>query len=315
MLLSENNKLKEKLNSRFIDQESRIEAIIEIAQQECKNLYEDIINLIDDQKQFTLDSLLTYSPSEWLAKCNPVIVKFIEVLTYNENKNQHQGEKLFKCAVALDAIYSARNLKYVSAINLAASAIKYSLAKSKTVIDIDNHISSSGSFSKFLKWQESLAKKSKPFPKGLTFMAFDNEQKGQRNYLDRNYNTVTFHTVTSFVAFNFEPDNQIQSLEDPWLYEALNSLQIEELFTITPEVQELVNQQLYDYLSIIIDEASEEKNKMINPIDDLIDNHSSNIGRQKRCSNCGMKEIKNSKCNCPQCNTPLPMLSEFQIET
>jgi len=50
MLLSENNKLKEKLNSRFIDQESRIEAIIEIDQQECKNLYEDIINLIDDQK-------------------------------------------------------------------------------------------------------------------------------------------------------------------------------------------------------------------------------------------------------------------------
>ena len=50
MLLSENNKLKEKLNSRSIDQESRIEAIIEIAQQECKNLYEDIINLIDDQK-------------------------------------------------------------------------------------------------------------------------------------------------------------------------------------------------------------------------------------------------------------------------
>src|SRR6185369_8044386 len=165
MLLSENNKLKEKLKSRFIDQESRIEAIIEIAQQECKNLYEDIINLIDDQKRFTLDSLLTYSPSEWLAKCNPVIVKFIEVLTYNENKNQHQGEKLFKCAVALDAIYSARNLKYVSAINLAASAIKYSLAKSKTVIDIDNHISSSGSFQNFLNGKKVWLKKQNLFPK------------------------------------------------------------------------------------------------------------------------------------------------------
>lgn len=105
MLLSENNKLKERLNSRFIDQKSRVEAIIEIAQQERKNLYEDIINLIDDQKRFTLDSLLTYSPSEWLAKRNPVIVKFIEVLTHNENRSQHQGEKLFKCAVAVDAIW------------------------------------------------------------------------------------------------------------------------------------------------------------------------------------------------------------------
>ena len=43
------------------------------------------------------DLLLAYLPSEWLAKCNPVIVKLIEVLTYNENKSQHQGEKLFKC--------------------------------------------------------------------------------------------------------------------------------------------------------------------------------------------------------------------------
>jgi len=309
-LLSENNKLKEKLNSRFIDQRSRIESIVEIAQQERKNLYEDIINLIDDQKRFTLDSLLTYSPSEWLAKRNPVIVKFIEALIYNENKDQHKGEKLFKCAMVVDAIYGARNLKYVSAINLAASAIKYSLAKSKTVIDIDKHILSSGSFSKFLKWQESLAEKSNPFPKGLTFMAFDNEQNGQKNYLDHGYNTVT-----SFVSFNFDPNNQIQALKDPWLYETLNSSQIEELFTITPEIQELLDQQLYNYLSIIICEASEEKNQMINPIDDLVDIHSSNIGKQKRCSKCGMKEIKNLKRNCPQCNTPLPMLSEFQTET
>ena len=97
------------------------------------------------------------------------------------------------------------------------------MAKSKTVIDIDKHILSSGSFSKFLKWQENLAEKSNPFPKGLTFMAFDNEQKGQKNYLDPSYNTVTFHTVTSFVAFNLDSNNQIQSLEDPWLYETLNS--------------------------------------------------------------------------------------------
>ena len=66
-----------------------------------------------------------------LAERNPVIVRFIETLTHNENEHQIEGEKLFKCAVAVDAIYGSRHLKYVSAISLAASAIKYSLARSK----------------------------------------------------------------------------------------------------------------------------------------------------------------------------------------
>ena len=112
---------------------------------------------MNDQGRFQLDNILNYSTSQWLALRNPVIVKFIKTLTYNENENLHDEEKLFKCAVAVDAIYGARHLKYVSSTNLAASAIKYSIAKSKKIIDIDNHILSSGSFFKFLKWQETLA--------------------------------------------------------------------------------------------------------------------------------------------------------------
>jgi hypothetical protein len=49
---------------------------------------------------------LDYSVSQWLARRNPVVVKFIEFLTKNEN--QIEEEKLFKCAVAVDAIYEAR---------------------------------------------------------------------------------------------------------------------------------------------------------------------------------------------------------------
>ena len=103
--------------------------------------------------------------------------------------------------MTVDAIYRARNLKYVSSINFAASVIKYSLARSKTIIDIDNHIISSGSYTKFTNWLESLAIEQQSLPKGFLFLAFDNEQKGQKNYLDRGYNMVVFHTVMSFVAF------------------------------------------------------------------------------------------------------------------
>jgi len=189
-LLNENRKLKEKINAPLNDQQSRVELIVEIARCERSNLYDDIIDLIGNQERFSLDNLLAYSASEWLSKRNPIVVKFIQTLTYNENENQLKEGKLFKNAVAVDAIYGARHTKYVSAVNLATSAIKYSLSKSKTIINIDNHILNSGSFYKFLKWQECLAGEPEPLPEGLLFMAFDNEQKGQKNYLDRGNNTV-----------------------------------------------------------------------------------------------------------------------------
>ena len=307
-LEEENNKLK----APFDDQESRINFITIIAQKERKNLYNDIIDLMNDQERFQLDNILGYSISQWLALRNPVIVKFIESLTYNENENQHGEEKLFKCAVAINAIYGARHLKYVSSINLAASAIKYSIAKSKKIIDIDNHILSSGSFFKFLKWQENLACELEPIPKGLVFMAFDNEQKGLKNYLDRGNNTVIFHTVTSFVGFNFDPTETMQFDKDPWLHKKLNPLQIEQLFDITPNMKILLDKQLHEFLSNILDEAIVEKNKEKNHIDELTSMHISKVSKQKRCNECGKNEIEKSRRKCPECNAKLPSLSETQ---
>ena len=72
--------------------------------------------------------------------------------TYNRNEHQHEGEKLFKCTIVVDAIYGSRHLKYVSAINMVTSAIKYSLSRSKMIIDIDNHFISFDSYTKFINW-------------------------------------------------------------------------------------------------------------------------------------------------------------------
>src|SRR6266540_1985965 len=156
-LLFENETLKKRVNERFTDQQDRIESIIEIAKKERSNVYKDIVSLIKNHERFCLDNLLEYFPSKWLAEQNPVIVKFLETFTYNRNEHQHEGEKLFKCAVAVDAIYGSRHLKYVSAINMVASAIKYSLSRSKMII---------------------------------------------------------FHTVTSFITFNYDQNNNIQ-ITDP----------------------------------------------------------------------------------------------------
>ena len=148
-LSSENNKLKKILNNQLDNQQLRVELITEIAKYERKNLYNDIINIMSNINRFNLDNLLKYSAFEWLSKQNPVIVKFIETLIYNKNENKLEGKKLFKCAIAIDTIYDARHLKYVSAINLTASVIKYLLTRSKKVINIDNHITSEGGYSYF----------------------------------------------------------------------------------------------------------------------------------------------------------------------
>ena len=106
--------------------------------------------------------------------------------------------------VTVDAIYEARNLKYISSINLTTSTIKYSLTRSKTIIDIDNHIISFSSYIKFINWLESLIIKQSFFSKSLLFLAFNNEQNRQKNYLYREYNIIVFHIVTNFIVFHHD---------------------------------------------------------------------------------------------------------------
>ncbi|CAG8454437.1 2147_t:CDS:2 [Diversispora eburnea] len=112
---------------------------IQIVKKERSNLFEDISNLIKNPEQFSLSNFLKYSPSKWLAERNPVIIKFIETLTDNKNKYQNEGEKIFK--------------------------FKYSLVRSKMIVDIDNHIISSGYYKKFINWLKSLAVEQLPLPK------------------------------------------------------------------------------------------------------------------------------------------------------
>ncbi|KAF0545761.1 hypothetical protein F8M41_001935 [Gigaspora margarita] len=179
------------------------------------------------------------------------------------------------------------------------------------IIDIDNHIISSGSHYRFQKWIEEL---SKPLPKGLLFLAFDNEQNRQKNYLDRGFNTVIYHIVTSFVTFNIAPQNKIQhNTDSPWLCNTLSKLQYEELFNISPQMQKIIDEELYTYLAEILTLLSEEKSST-NTIDSLLASIPVDISKMKFCSNCDLKNIKNRKRTCPRCKMQLPTLAKIQKE-
>ncbi|GES81472.1 hypothetical protein GLOIN_2v1770734 [Rhizophagus clarus] len=139
---------------------------------------------------------MDFTSQVWLNNRNQVVVKFIEILTQNDwNTNIPNQEKLFKRIVAIDAIYGSHHRKYVSEINLAALAIKYSLARSKKIINIDNHITSAEGYVRFQKWLDELSKEQESLPKRLLFLAFNNEQRGQKNYIDRRFNTVILNQL------------------------------------------------------------------------------------------------------------------------
>jgi len=85
----------------------------------------------------------------------------------------------------------------------------------KIIITIDNYITSSGSYYRFQKRLEELSKYEKLLPEGLLFLIFNNEQRGQKNYLDQESNIVIFHIITSFIAFNMTSQNKIQHTNSP----------------------------------------------------------------------------------------------------
>ncbi|KAF0480858.1 hypothetical protein F8M41_023643 [Gigaspora margarita] len=153
------NTLVVQWNSRFDNQQKRIDAIVEIAKTERMLLFEDLEQLIRDSDRFSLKNL-------------KVAVKFIEALVQNNRDNDVLGQKkLFKTAVAIDSIYGAQLSNY----------------------------------------EDSL-------PEGLLFLAFNNKQKGQKNYLDQGSNIVVYHIVTSFVAFNMISQDRIQYTNLPWAF-------------------------------------------------------------------------------------------------
>jgi len=120
--LYEEQRELQRWNSRYDNQQKRIQAVVDIAEIERKSLYEDVKSLIKDNNRFSLESLLRYTPQDWLSKRNQVVVKFIETLTYNDfNVGASNAEKLYKCAMAVDLIYGSRHGKYVSEMNLAAA--------------------------------------------------------------------------------------------------------------------------------------------------------------------------------------------------
>ena len=207
----------------------------------------------------------------------------------------------------VSAIVEIANEERISVYNDVESLIR----DNKKAINIDNHITSSGSYHRFQTWLEGLSDREEPLPEGLLFLAFDNEQRGQKTYLDRGFNTMVYHVVTSFVGFNMASHNKIQHTDSPWAY-SLDRLRYEELYDISSEMQDAIDEELYTYVFEILTLLSDEKLSATNTIDSIIADAATNINSMKKCPNCNQQNIENRKQVCPTCRMRLPTLTEMQ---
>ncbi|CAG8724076.1 4403_t:CDS:1, partial [Racocetra fulgida] len=89
----------------------------------------------------------------------------------------------------------------------------------------------------------------------------------------------------------------------PWLYSELTQEQYQNLFYLSSEMTNEINQELYKYLQIIIDE-------LINNLIIKLMKNSEQVGFIKKCLNCQTSNINNKKQLCPNCNTKLPTISK-----
>jgi len=109
-----------------------------------------------------------------------------------------------------------------------------------------------------------------------------------------------------------DPQNYIQyTTGTPWAFDSFNSLQDKNFFEITLEMQEVIDQELYTYLTEILELLCEEKLSATNEIDSLVASTSSSSRCDKQCPNCGERNIENRKQICPKCKARLPALSEL----
>ena len=101
---------------------------------------------------------------------------------------------------------------------------------------------------------------------------------------------MTYHIVTSFVAFNMTSRNKIQHTDSPWAY-SLNRLQYEELFDVSPQMQEVIDEELDIYLSQIFNLLSEENLSSTNTIVSLVVSIATDITYMNECPSCNQKQI------------------------
>ena len=188
----------------------------------------DIAKLRKQQPCGSLDKVLEYSPESWLKDRPEELVSFLATICGFSVKKKRDVMLLCKC---IEQLYGARSKVLVLPLHFRENLVSYSIYNSKTICNINNQSSPSGSYSFISKWLTEQGKKEITFPQGTVRVVFDNEQVVGKRYTICFDNSVPSSIVTShaYLVCNENDVLQCGKTLSPadWMFKALTENQID----------------------------------------------------------------------------------------
>lgn len=234
-------------------------------------------------------------------------------------------KKLFHCSMAMEHVYAARNLKYVSEFNIAAMFVAYAVSSSRMVAEMLGRIGPGGSYSVMKQWVGSLSAEPVHAPSGFVKVAFDNEQKLRKNYLTRGGGHVSISIFTNIMGVTF-PGTDFKEVEKREDFKSCNwpgasAATIEKQLCIPivdecPEVKTLLLEYVESRLQgVFVDQQSGRDS-----VDELVakmDTEATTI----QCPSCksvykrSARTCKNPECKVKGCNIRDAIRQEKESES
>ncbi|XP_071177551.1 uncharacterized protein [Mytilus edulis] len=167
------------------------------------------------------NGLSRLSPNDILEKQTPIVRKVINCLTksvLDVDTHGNSKKRQFRKSLAIELLFSAKHLRYISPMSLAPLILLYNSTGSKTAVDIFSHTLPSGGYTFLQNWLLTL----KPNPcvpmneiSDLVY-AFDNNQRLQKVWLSRNANKQTLEVMTNIIKLELNGFNcQKNEVLDP----------------------------------------------------------------------------------------------------
>ncbi|XP_070559926.1 uncharacterized protein [Ptychodera flava] len=272
-LEEEVRRLRKALSDLYKTQESRIEAVKEIARRENKAIYEHAHLLSRNQDRYSVQNLSDIDLGDLLSERNPVLVSFLKEICM-PSTGLLEGKQYL--AHAIDLIYAARHPRFVSGFMAAIQVVLYSITGSRLAVDLIGHVSAGPCYDTVNNILFKGDFKFKDAPEGLIEFSFDNEQRIAKNYINRNGNNVTLDIFTNIIVSQLDKGSTIQY--QPQLKPS-QWLPVSAADIITKEESEcdkfsvIADEALSSYLSslFLYDAVSYDQTKQTDDIDVHID--------------------------------------------
>jgi hypothetical protein len=113
--------------------------------------------------------------ADYIGKFNPILNSFIEN-TCDIDLSVASKKDIYSLAKLIEHFLNLKNSRCLAPLSLYQNVVIYSIAQSKTILELISRASPSGSYTTYYNWFNKLSYDKLRFPSGLVVAAFDNNQ-------------------------------------------------------------------------------------------------------------------------------------------